>query len=53
MEPHEQMTTDDRIKELEAAMHELREDGYFFIAGVIDNTIDDLLDFKERLRSSS
>lgn len=53
MEPHEQMTTDDRIKELEAAMYELREDGYFFIAGVIDNTIDDLLDFKERLRSSS
>lgn len=53
MEPHEQMTTDDRIKELEAAMHELREDGYFFIAGVLDNTIDDLLDFKERLRSSS
>ena len=53
MKPEEQMTTDDRIKELEAAMYELREDGYFYIAGILDNTIDDLMDFKERLRMPS
>tara|TARA_B100000683_G_C12341566_1_gene494924 strand:- start:271 stop:432 length:162 start_codon:yes stop_codon:yes gene_type:complete len=53
MKPEEQMMTDDRIRELEAAMHELRYDGYFYIAGIIDNTIDDLLDFKERLRAPS
>ena len=53
MKPEEQMMTDDRIKELEAAMHELRDDGYFYIAGILDNTIDDLLDFKERLRGPS
>ena len=53
MKPEEQMMTDDRIKELEAAMHELRDDGYFYIAGILDNTIDDLMDFKERLRVPS
>lgn len=49
MKPEEQMAADDRIKDLEVAIHVLREDGYFYIAGILDNTIDDLLDFKERL----